>query len=272
MTEEGEPERFRGLLYIPDYENEVIVLFGMLLQYLDEDFIVDTFTGDFPDCTAIRNGKRIGIEFETRSSHFFDHKHDRDPRLARCDMIVSWENNLESLLMVKGKGKASGIEKTIEVLELSRIVKEKKLGLVLKGPRPSPPGEWSKEAFFHRLEGNVEKKRYHWVQELIEICEGSNEFIMAPGKGKKKASVGFHIRKWLSRGIGVPTPIQFNESGSCLFDCKDMPEQIATELRKRTNAPKRKSGEWRQWYETKVDDEESFKMLKGALEWLTHSI
>ncbi len=187
-------------------------------------------------------------------------------------MIVSWENDLESSLTVKGRGKASGIEKTIEVLELSGIANEKKLSLVLKGSRPRGPGEWSMEAFLHKLKDNVGEKRCGWVKELIGICEGSDEFIMAPGKARKKATVGFHVRNWLSRGIGAPTPIQFSESGSCLFDCTDLPETIAAELRMRTHAPKRKSGEWKRWYQKKVEDEEAFRMLKEVLQWLARSI
>ncbi len=260
------------MLYNPDYENEVIVLLGMLLQHLDDEFRVDTFSGDFPDCIAFRNGRPVGIEFETKASHFFDHRHDRDPCLDKCEMIVCWTNDLEGSLMVKGEGKASGIERTIEVLELSRILREKKLDLVLGGPRPSKLGGWSSEEFYKRLRDNVGERRCRWVVKLIRLCEESDEFILAPGKGKKKATVGFHVRKWLSRGIGVPTPIQFYESGSCVFDCENMPEPIATELRTRTDAPRRRSGGWKRWYEKKVDDEESFKMVREALQWLIHSI
>ncbi|MGE0640859.1 MAG: hypothetical protein AB7G12_13820 [Thermoanaerobaculia bacterium] len=40
----------------------------------------------YPDCTAIRDGKRIRIEFEFRSRNFRQHRHD--PK--KCDWIVCW--------------------------------------------------------------------------------------------------------------------------------------------------------------------------------------
>lgn len=82
------PEKFRGLLYPPDYEAEVVLVFGMLLPHLDDDFVVEEYTGVFADCTARRNGKEVGIEFDVKSSVFKAHGHDEDPSLPTCDMIV----------------------------------------------------------------------------------------------------------------------------------------------------------------------------------------
>jgi len=57
------PEEFRGLKYTPSYENEVILLFGMLMPHLESQFVIDEYNGSFPDCTALRDGKEVGIEF-----------------------------------------------------------------------------------------------------------------------------------------------------------------------------------------------------------------
>jgi hypothetical protein len=59
-----ETDDFRGLLYNPSYENEVVLLFGLLMPYLDSQFVIDEYSGSFPDCIALKNGKEIGIEFE----------------------------------------------------------------------------------------------------------------------------------------------------------------------------------------------------------------
>ena len=57
-------EEFRGLIYAPSYEDEVIMLFGMILQNLEDRFEIEEYTDEFPDCSAKMNGKPIGIELE----------------------------------------------------------------------------------------------------------------------------------------------------------------------------------------------------------------
>ena len=79
---------FRGLLYTPSYENEVVLLFGMLLADLENNYVTDEYPGSFPDCLARRDGEQIGIEFEVNSTDFIKHKHDQNPNLHRCKLIV----------------------------------------------------------------------------------------------------------------------------------------------------------------------------------------
>jgi len=76
---------FRGFLHPPALESEVLVIFGMLLPYLDDQFVLDEFNSSpaFPDCFARRNGKRIGIEFEVYSKNFFAHKHHMDQNISK---------------------------------------------------------------------------------------------------------------------------------------------------------------------------------------------
>lgn len=51
---------FRGLLYYPTLENEVIMLFGLILPHLQDSFVVDQGDfGVFPDCYALRNSKSV---------------------------------------------------------------------------------------------------------------------------------------------------------------------------------------------------------------------
>jgi len=68
----------RSLLCEPEYESEVIILFGLLIPYLDDDFVVDQYRGNFPDCIMLRNGQRVGVEFEVFASDFYEHGHHKD--------------------------------------------------------------------------------------------------------------------------------------------------------------------------------------------------
>ena len=45
----------RGLSYPPVLESEVLVLFGMLIPYLDDEFVIKEFNSSpgFPDCYAL---------------------------------------------------------------------------------------------------------------------------------------------------------------------------------------------------------------------------
>lgn len=103
----GDLINFRGLVYSPINENGVIFLFGRVTKDLNM-YIEEIKTG-FPDCIARRftgrGWERVTIEFEYKSSHFNDHKHD----VNECDIIVCWEHNW--------------IDCPLEVIELREVIK-----------------------------------------------------------------------------------------------------------------------------------------------------
>lgn len=75
----------------PRTEQEVVCLFGALLDHLEVPLIIDQVRTPFPDCLA-RNAKSdqpLRIEFELYGSHFIQHRHDAND----CDMIVCWIDN-----------------------------------------------------------------------------------------------------------------------------------------------------------------------------------
>lgn len=78
-----------GMAYAPTTESAVVFLFGLLARRLG--FCVETVRPQFPDCIAVRRGKRCRIEFELRASEYQNHRHP--PRGA--DIIVCWENDWE---------------------------------------------------------------------------------------------------------------------------------------------------------------------------------
>jgi hypothetical protein len=87
-------EQFRGLKYAPSYEAEVVMLFGMMLPHLKGRFEIDEYNDAFPDCSADLDGTPVGIEFELKASNFRSQKHDLDPRLPNCNLLVCWENDI----------------------------------------------------------------------------------------------------------------------------------------------------------------------------------
>jgi len=81
-----------GILFEPEYEQEVVYLFAVFHRELGFPYIIK-IRNEFPDAWVMdknRNVKRI--EFEVRASDFVQHKHDK----KGCDFIVCWENDLEN--------------------------------------------------------------------------------------------------------------------------------------------------------------------------------
>jgi hypothetical protein len=81
--------------YTPTSEQEVVVLFALLLPNLSMHLEIDEVREQFPDCLAWRideDGSRsfIRIEFELYSSNFKAHGHDPNG----CDLIVCWEDDM----------------------------------------------------------------------------------------------------------------------------------------------------------------------------------
>jgi hypothetical protein len=79
-----------GMVYAPTTELGVVFLFGRLAKRLG--FSVEQIRPQYPDCIAIRNGRRFRIEFEMWASSFEQHGHDPDG----ADLVVCWENDWEA--------------------------------------------------------------------------------------------------------------------------------------------------------------------------------
>jgi len=85
----------------PQGERAVVFIFGLIHGRLG--FSDVKFNSPFPDAYGIKDGKRVGIEFETKSRNFILHKHD----VTQCDYIVCWKDNWKDC--------------PIKVIELSKI-------------------------------------------------------------------------------------------------------------------------------------------------------
>lgn len=71
----------------PKSEAGVVYMFSRYHDYID--FYNIEMKTTFPDAIAIRNGKKVRIEFEYKSKNFIIHGHD----INKCDIIVCWVND-----------------------------------------------------------------------------------------------------------------------------------------------------------------------------------
>lgn len=89
---EIKPLHSLGILFEPEYEQEVVYLFSVFHRELEFPYIIK-IRNEFPDALVMdknRDAKRI--EFEVRASAFMQHGHDK----KGCDFIICWENDLEN--------------------------------------------------------------------------------------------------------------------------------------------------------------------------------
>jgi hypothetical protein len=86
-----EPLHPLGILFEPQYEQEVVYLFSIFHRDLGFPYIIK-IRNEFPDAIVMDDKKDYKrIEFEVRASDFIQHKHDK----KGCDFIICWENDLE---------------------------------------------------------------------------------------------------------------------------------------------------------------------------------
>ena len=94
------PPDFRGFVWEPSSEQDVVVLFGRLLERGDLPVVIDYSWTAFPDCVAtdLNSGKPLNIEFEFRSGNFWTHLSEwrelkaADP--AAQWWVASWKDDL----------------------------------------------------------------------------------------------------------------------------------------------------------------------------------
>ena len=92
LHETGDILGVRGIVYEPINEQVVILLFAALCY--DLGFMIEGIRAKFPDALLRRKNEKgrwisCKAEFEFRSSHFRDHKHDP----TQCDIIICWEHD-----------------------------------------------------------------------------------------------------------------------------------------------------------------------------------
>ena len=118
------PKGFRGLRWEPTDEQEVVLLFGRLLEYLPRPLSIEFVRTGFPDCKATdsENGDEISIEFKLKSSFF---RRDYAHRAGKCQWVVCWEDDAAT---------SSGLP---TIVSLKKIVSDHAPGLILNTLLPS---------------------------------------------------------------------------------------------------------------------------------------
>jgi len=258
----------RGLLYEPTNEIEVVILFSMLLPYLEDDFVIVEYPDTFPDCIALRNNERVGIEFEYLASHFFEHKHHMDENLEKCNLIVCWKNNIPYKTKRDDEREylnVNGYE--IEIFALEKIVKkleeEKGLELIICGSRPDLL-EANEKRFFEQLKETVSEKKYSLIKMLFDYAKKKDEFEIMWGRGKRWYTMRLYVKKWGVDPIGVMADgqVYIGYQGNPAISPWRLPMETQTKLRKLFKHKKQK------WPGVPLDSELDLEKLKEAIEIL----
>lgn len=229
---------FRGLLYYPTYEHEVVLLFGLLIPYLKDSFVIDKYLDSFPDCIAYRNGEKVGIEFEVLASDFYEHGHHRDvDNLHKCNLLICWRNNIPWRTIIEDGLEFLDINgHKIEILALNKVVKslekDKSIKFILKGERPDI-GVANQERFFEQLKENVNEEKYYWILELFKEVSRRKEFKIGWGRGKRWFTMRFYIKRWNIDPIGVTADgkIWISYQGNPAISPWKLPKETEIKLR-----------------------------------------
>jgi hypothetical protein len=161
--------------HTPTSEQEVVVLFSLLLPYLPMRLELDEVHEQFPDCLAWRieeDGWRslIRIEFELYASSFRTHGHDPDG----CDLIVCWEDDMPGFAVPR--------------LPLRSLAETAAPPIIAVPMCPKYVMTiWSEETYLTAC--SVESRAVH--ASLLAWAKGLGEVVF--GKGDKIASWTFQI-------------------------------------------------------------------------------
>jgi hypothetical protein len=238
------------------------------MPHLDNQFLIEEYSGSFPDCYAQRDGEYIGIEFEVFSNDFIRHGHPQDPNLSKCKLIVCWENNWKENKRVFTDVNGNSYE--IEVYPLKEVLKRKGLNFIkLDKPKYEKRVIWNEDSFFRELREKVDAKGFSRVSEIYGLCLSRPEFEVVFGEGAKIATFNVVVKKWQNEKIGMPQPIQIYANGKLAIDYRKLPENLEIELRKMTGEPKWKTGEPKDWCYFDLRNQRTFEIIKKTLTWLS---
>lgn len=158
-------KEFRGLLWEPSDEQEVVMLFGQLLDHLPRPLAIEYLQTGFPDCKAVdtETGDGVWIEFKLYSS-FYDRVYKN--RLEKCDWIVCWSNDL-GIEQLNGRA----------IVALDTIVDRQTPRSYILNRRPA--GSSQAEYFQLRI-GGLSAHHQSAIRQLLEFAESSNLSVEWP--------------------------------------------------------------------------------------------
>jgi hypothetical protein len=151
-------ERTR-FLHVPRSEQEVVCLFGTLLDDLDEfdkPLIIERVQTGFPDCIVRAGGKLIRIEFELYGSNF-------DHDCAGCDVLVCWRDNRNDW------------PDGFRVIQLADVVVTKKREALFVSLDEAFPAPWKEDTFFAAAaRDGTSEQDIAFARRIIELAKKRN--------------------------------------------------------------------------------------------------
>lgn len=264
---------FRGFRYEPTYEQEVIILFGLLIPSLKDKFIIDKYPDTFPDCFATRNGQEIGIEFEVKARNFYEQKHNTHANLKKCNLLICWENDIPEKTITRDGLELLNPETVkgynIEIMALKKVIedlkKEKPQKLFIwEGTRPDVDRA-NKERFFDQLKENVDEEKRSWINELYNWANHRKEEIEVTwGGGERLSTMRFFMKRWKVDPISIygDGKVWVSYQGNPAISSWKLPQEVKAILQKMFNHPKPT------WYTTPLNTPSDLDNIRKALEVL----
>jgi hypothetical protein len=164
--------------YEPGNEMEVCILFGLLLPYLEKEWVLDEFYGSYPDCTFMVDGRRTRVEFEHYSGNFVPHGHDPED----CDIIVCWKHNWPDC--------------PLPVVELSKFIDTHGLQDLIKNSRPKwPVTQWTVAEFLAHIEEHSGKEDRDLVKTFVQHLDKDDQIHYMPGRGKREVTLKIYAKR-----------------------------------------------------------------------------
>lgn len=173
----------------PRTEQDVVVLFGTLLPYLDEPLMVERVQTGFPDCTLVNRatGEKLRAEFEWLASNFKTHRHDP----SKCDVIICWRDDV--------KNWPAGLK----VWELRELVQAKCPWMIEELTESAPTDHWDKKSFLEQAAlDKVASADVERLQQLLEKAAASGLGIQWQAAGWATFTVGADTQYFKVRSDG----------------------------------------------------------------------
>jgi hypothetical protein len=167
--------------YEPRYENEVCLLFGFIMPYLKNEWILDEYSGSFPDAIFLIDGKETRVEFEVFSTDFLTHKHDEN----KCDVIVCWKDNWPGC--------------RLRIIELSKEMCNVGLNKIIrnKGTKYKQILNIGYNHYYEHLTKYNDANIVKAIREFITTLEKDKDLILKVGKGSEvEFNLNICIRKF----------------------------------------------------------------------------
>jgi hypothetical protein len=236
--------------YAPTSEQEVVVLFALLLPHLPYRLEIEEVREEFPDCLAWRvddDGKetQVWIEFELYASNFREHGHNPEG----CDLIVCWVDDV------------SGSDELPPRLAL-RPFAEKASPPVIKLPlSPKYPDRvWDRESFLAACPDHL--RAVH--KQFLTWAGGGGQVIW--GRGAKNPSWTFAVS--LEKGSSCTLFGVYADGTIWLYQFPDLPaDRMARWTQCLQSAPKLKAAlaSAKQTFQVSIQDEGVLPALRAAI-------